>query len=147
MHPIPGVVEKKVAQSAWTYVRTWFKRNRDLQKQVESLQAQLAEERTGKLAFEKLMGELVCHPENDNMYWKIDGSGGPYCPLCLHSDQKLIPLTHGFEGSYYCRLHDHFFKTQECRIRRSNYVARPRTWRATKRKQGAESHRQGRWNW
>jgi hypothetical protein len=111
------VVEKKVAESAWAYIRGWFTRNRDLKKQVETLQAQLAEERSGRLAFEKLMSEIVCRPQDDSMYWKKDGSGGPYCPLCLHEKQKLIPLTHGREGAFYCRLHDHFFETEDLRMR------------------------------
>jgi uncharacterized Zn finger protein (UPF0148 family) len=62
------------------------------------------------------MNELMCCPEDDSMYWKKDRSGGPYCPLCLHENEKLIPLTHGNrEGSFYCRIHDHFFETHELR--------------------------------
>jgi hypothetical protein len=126
MHLMPGV-EKKVAASAWDYVLRWFSRNRDLKGQVASLEAQLAEERSGKLAFEKLMGELVCRPEDDHMYWKTDGSAGPYCPLCLHGGGKLMPLTHGNrEGSFYCRIHEHFFQTEELRQRAPIVVRSPR---------------------
>lgn len=117
MDPITGVVEKKVAESVWTYLRGWFTRNHELKKQVETLQAQLAEESSGRLAFEKLMSELECRPEDDNIYWKKDGSGGPYCPICLLQNQKLGPLTHGREGAFYCRVHDHFFETKELRER------------------------------
>ncbi|SRR5712692_1394573 len=119
MDPKSGVVEKKVAEGIWSVVRGWFTRNRDLKKQVETLQAQLAEERSGGLAFEKLMSEVECRPEDDNMYWNKDPrKGGPYCPLCLHADKKLIPLTNGNrEGAFYCRIHDHFFETEELRMR------------------------------
>jgi len=115
MDPITGVVEKKVAETAWACVRGWFTRNRDLKKQIEILQSQLAEARSGHLAFEKLMSELECRPNDDNMYWKKDASGGPYCPLCLHGNRKLIPMTHGREGTFYCRIHDHYFETEEHR--------------------------------
>src|ERR1700722_12670592 len=118
MHPIPGVFEKKAAQSAWDYFRNWYHRNRDLKKQVSLLQAQLVEERSGNLAFEKMMSELVCRTEDDSIYWKKDGSGGPYCPLCLHSDKKLIPLSHGNrDRSFYCRLHEHTFAMEGLRKR------------------------------
>ena len=118
MEPITGMVEKKVAESLWTVVRNWFQRNRDQQKRIESLQAQLAEVRSGKLAFEKLMSELVYRSEDDHMYWEKDGSGGPYCPLCLHGDEKLMPLTHGNrDGCFYCRIHDHHFETDDLRQR------------------------------
>jgi hypothetical protein len=140
MHQIPGEVAKKVAQASWSCLRNWFQRNRALQKQVESLQAQLAEERSGKLMFKALMDELVCLLEDDNMYWRKDGSGGPYCPLCLCDNQKLIPLIHGSEGCYYCGLHKQFFTTQERRTRRSNYVPQPRGWRAMRERLEAESY-------
>jgi len=116
--PISGVIEKKVAEGVWTVVRGWFTRNRDLKKQVEALQAELAEERSGGLAVEKMMSEVECRTEDDNMYWSKDAKGGPYCPLCLHDNQKLIPMTQGGrEGDFYCRLHDHHFETQERRER------------------------------
>jgi hypothetical protein len=119
MDPLSGVVEKKVAEGAWAVVRGWFTRNQDLKKQVETLQAQLAEERSGRLAFEKMMSEVECRPEDDNMYWNKDvRKGGPYCPLCLHANNKLIPLTNGSrQGAFYCRIHDHYFETEELRER------------------------------
>ncbi len=110
MDPIPGVVGKKAADWLFDATRKWWNRRRDLEKRIEGVEAQLAEERSGRLAFERLMSELVCRPEDDSMYWRKDGSGGPYCPLCLHENKKLIPLTHSVrEGEYYCRLHDHPF--------------------------------------
>ncbi len=42
MDPISGVVEKKVAESVWGYVKAWFNRNQTFRKKVELLQAQLA---------------------------------------------------------------------------------------------------------
>lgn len=118
MEPISGVVEKKIAEGAWTIVRRWFTRYRDQKKRIKALEAELAEERSGKSAFEKLMSELECRPEDDSMYWKKDGRGGPYCPLCLHHNKTLGPLTHGNrDGSFYCRIHDHYFETNELRQR------------------------------
>jgi hypothetical protein len=127
MGPIGGIVEKKVAEGLWTVVRGWFTRNRDLKKQVEILQTQLAEERSGRLAFEKMMSEVECRSEDDNMYWNKDPrKGGPYCPLCLHANNKLIPLTNGNrQGAYYCRIYDHFFETEDLRQRERNR-AQPR---------------------
>lgn len=145
MDPISGMVEKKVAESAWGFIRAWFTRNRDLKMQVEALQAQLSEARSGELAFEYLMSGLVCFPEDDSIYQNKDGSGAYYCPLCLHGNKELMPLTHGLSrGSYYCRLHDHFFETHELRERRRNYVPQPRTARALLRRLEAESYRQAR---
>jgi|SRR5271155_4562594 len=117
MDPITGMVEKKAAESLWAYVSRLFTRNRDLKKRIAALEAELAEAKSGTLASERLMSELVCRPEDDNMYWKKDGSGGPYCPTCLHSKEKLLmPLTHGIrEGAYYCRIHDQHFETHELR--------------------------------
>lgn len=110
MDPITGMVEKKVAESAWAYLRGLFTRNRDLKKQVEVLESQLAEERSGRLPFEKLMSELECR---DAMYWKKDGSGGPYCSYCLHLSKEPIPLTQRGEGIFYCGIHNHHFETKE----------------------------------
>ena len=142
MDPISGMAEKKVVESAWDFVRGLWNRHRDLKKQVAALEAQLADERSGKLELDRLLNELVCRPEDDNMYWKKDGSG-PYCPLCLHDKSKLIPLTHGTgEGAYYCRLHDHFFETQERRERVRNHTSRPRSWHSIGRRLEGESYRQ-----
>lgn len=127
MHPIPGVVEKNVIQSALNYVRNFLHRDRDQQKRIESLETQLAEERSGKLAFEKLTSELECRPEDDHMYWKKDHSAGPFCPTCLHSDQKLIPLINGNrEGAFYCNIHQQCFETEELRQRIRTRVRHPR---------------------
>src|SRR5712664_4610974 len=116
MAPITGIFEKKVAESVWAYIRGWFTRNRDQKKRIETLEAELAEARSGKSAFEKLMNGLACRPEDDHMYWKKDSSAGPFCPTCLHSDQKLIPLIHGNrEGSFFCNIHQQFFETDVLR--------------------------------
>jgi hypothetical protein len=116
MDPITGMIEKKAAESVWAYFSRWFTEKRDLKKRVAELEAELTEARSEPLAFERLMSTLLCSPEDDSMYWKKDGSGGPYCPLCLHENKKLIPLTHGSrEGSFYCRIHTHFFETNELR--------------------------------
>src|SRR5713226_4951604 len=120
MDPITGVVEKKVAESVWAFFQGLFTQNRDLKKQVEVLQAQLAEERSGRLAFEKLMSELECHQEDENIYWRKDGKGGPYCGVCLNHDQKLTPMTHAEEGAFYCCIHKQYFRTKEFRERERN---------------------------
>jgi hypothetical protein len=142
MDPISGIVEEKAVESAWALVRGWWNRNRDLKMRVEALEAQLAAERSPKLELDRLLCELVCHSDDDNMYWKKDGSG-PYCPLCLCDKSKLIPLTHGTgEGSYYCRLHEHYFETQERRERVRNHTPRSRSWPSIKRRLEAESYRE-----
>lgn len=120
MAPITGIVEKKFAESAWGYFRGLFTRDRDQRKRIETLEAELAEERSEKLAFEKMMSELECRPEDENIYWRKDGKGGPYCPICLHDNKKLIPMTHGEEGAFYCCLHKHYFLTEELRERNRN---------------------------
>jgi hypothetical protein len=136
MAPITGVVEKKAAESVWTYLQKWFTRNQDLKKQIVELKAELAEERSGRLAFERLMSELESRPEDDHMYWRKDGKGGPYCPTCLHGDRKLIPLTIYGEGSFYCIIHEHVFETHErrerIRYRQQSQQPRyrPRNWMA-----------------
>ena len=117
MDPITGMVEKKAAESLLAYFRGLFTRNRNQKERIRALEAELAEVRSGKIAFARLMSELQCRPEDDHMYWKKDGSGGPYCPLCLHEKEKLIPLTHAREGAFYCRIHEHFFETAELRQR------------------------------
>ncbi len=120
MASITGVVEKKVAESVWAYLREWLTRCRDLRKQNEMLQAQLAEERSPRVAFEKLMSEVQCDQEDESIYWRKDGNGGPYCPVCLHDNQKLIPMTHADEGAFYCCLHKQYFRTRAFRERERN---------------------------
>src|SRR5882724_10986144 len=120
MTPITGVVEKKVAESAWTYVRGLFTRNQELKKRIEMLQHELAEERSGRIAFEKLMSKLECHQKDENIYWRKDSKGGPYCGVCLNHDQKLTPMTHGDEGAFFCCIHKQYFLTEEYRERSKN---------------------------
>jgi len=116
MNPLPGAVETKVAESLWDYVRRWFASKRELQKRIEFLEAELAEAQSGKLAFEKMMNELECRTADDHMYWKQDGKGGPYCPLCLDSDKKRVALIHtDREGSFYCNIHKQHFHTEALR--------------------------------
>jgi hypothetical protein len=131
MDPISTIVEKKATESLWSAILGWWNRNKELQKQVEALKAQLAEERSGRIAFDRLMEQLECRPCDDNLYWKKDGTGGPYCPLCLHDQRKSIPLTHAAEGSFYCRLHDHYFETEERRerVRSARQQIRRRSYR------------------
>jgi hypothetical protein len=31
--------------------------------------------------------------EKDGVYWPREGTGGPYCPACLHASNTLMPLT------------------------------------------------------
>jgi hypothetical protein len=78
MDPITAAVEKKVAEGAWAAIRRWFNRSKELEQSVKALEAELAEERSPRLAFEKLMSELECHQEDENIYWRKDGKGGPY---------------------------------------------------------------------
>ncbi len=127
MPPITGVVEKKVFESAWNFLTGWLTRYRDMEKKYEDLkekyellQHELAEERSPRLAFEKLMSELECHHEDENIYWRKDGKGGPYCGVCLNHDQKLTPMTHAGEGAFYCCIHKQYFRTKECREREEN---------------------------
>src|SRR5260370_40158887 len=95
MNPIPGVVEKKVADSLWDVVRKWWNRHRDLEKRIEGLEAQLAEERSGRLAFERKLAEFEGHPADDNDYWKKDVSSLGKVPRCIKRFLKLItPDTH-----------------------------------------------------
>jgi hypothetical protein len=118
MIPVTGIVEKKATDSLWEFVHKLFIRRADLKRENLLLKLQLDE----KLAFERKLTELDCHPEDDSIYWKKDGSGAGFCPLCISGPEKLFtPLTHGAsKGSFYCRLHDHVFETEVLRERRSN---------------------------
>jgi hypothetical protein len=117
MDPISGVVGKEagkeVAASAWNWLRRLFTRFGDLKKENEGLKAQLDK----KAEFERRKAELICYPEDDCLYQNKDGTGPYYCPLCLGADGKFIPVTHGTPGTYYCKLHDHYFETKQYRER------------------------------
>ena len=115
MAPITGIVEKKATESAWAFFRGLFTRYRDQKKRIEALEAELAEVRSGKQAFQELLGELDCR---DGMYWNKDGSGGPYCIYCVHSSKDRVPLIDTGDGTFYCRIHDHPFETRERRENR-----------------------------
>lgn len=144
---IPGVVEKKLGESVWDSIRKFFTRYREQQKRIEALEAALAEERGGKLAFERLMAEMVYSKDDDGMYWKKDGSG-PFCPVCVHKDHIDVPLSHGAtEGTYSCSIHSTDYWTREYRERRrSNHIPRPRSWHAIRQRLEAESYRQAQRN-
>src|SRR5579871_3807422 len=126
---IPDVVEQKAAETAWAMVSSWFHRwfhrEGDQQTEIENLKALLADERSGRLAHEKMRSELMCRSEDDHMYWKKDGSGGPFCPLCLDADMKRVPLIHGNrDGSFYCNIHKQYFETEELRQRKRQALQR-----------------------
>ena len=123
MDPISGMVEKKVADSVFHVIRKWCTRYGDLKKENQALKAQLDE----KAAFERKLNELICRPQDDSIYFSRDGSGAAFCPLCINGSERLFtPLTHGInKGSYYCRLHEHYFDTEELRNRRSNVSRAP----------------------
>ena len=104
----------QILKVVWPWIKGWFTSHKELKQENESLRAELAEERSGRLAFEHLMSELE---PRDCMYWKKDGSGGPYCSLCLEDQHKRISLVPQSEGCYYCRLHEQLFETSERRER------------------------------
>jgi hypothetical protein len=138
MNPLPGVVEKKLAETLFEGARKWWNRHAEEhindQKQIAELRDRLDE----KAAFERKLAQFKCSPEDDNIYWKDDGSGMAICPLCINGREPLFtPLIHGVrEGAYYCRLHEQHFETAECRQRLRNYVPRsprycgPNSWMA-----------------
>lgn len=128
MDPITVSVEKKATESLWGFLRDMFTRKLELINQVEDLRAQLNEERTGSLAFERALSELECHPEDDNIYERKDGSGMKYCPLCIHEHKRLIPLAHGVPGVFRCQIHNECFETKRHRERIRTYRPRFRTW-------------------
>jgi hypothetical protein len=130
--PITGIVKKKATESVWGFFRGLFKRDHDQKKRIEALEAEVTELRTGKQAFQELLGELDCR---DGMYWSKDGGGGPYCIYCVHASKERIPLIDNGGGSFYCRIHDHIFETSERRegrqfaIRNMMFVRRPSRFR------------------
>lgn len=141
MHTPPSPLEEKAAETVlravWNFVRNrwhaWFRRTRELERRLEAQEIVILEleQRLEALEcsvdprLEALTRDLVCRPEDDSMYWEKDGSGGPYCPTCLNSDRKVVPLKHGTrDGSFYCHTH-HWFETAECRARRQTYRPPP----------------------
>lgn len=135
MYP-PGseLAGKKAIEGAWAFIRNWFISKRQLEQRIRELGNELAEERSGRVAFEQSLSGLECRAEDDGMYWKKDGSRGPFCPLCLDADRKLIQLVHGNrEGSFYCGLHKQYFETRERRERDRMGLFRPRPYRPGRR--------------
>lgn len=129
MEPITGIVGKKVADGVFESAKKWLTPNSEMKKEVEALKAEneaLKAQLDAKEEFKRELAKLECRPEDDNIYWAKDGSGAAFCPLCISGPEKLFtPLTHGMrEGSYYCRLHEHYFETRERRERRRNPALR-----------------------
>jgi hypothetical protein len=120
---ITGTAETKFIESALNFIKSLFIGYRDLKKRVAELEAENAELRSGRQAFQKLLSEIECRPAEDHMYWKKDGTGGPYCPLCLSDDEKLIPLTHAGEETFRCGLHNQLFRTDKFRKRAARETA------------------------
>jgi hypothetical protein len=133
MHPAPGVVEKKLLDSAWPAIRDYFTSKQKLRNRIDELERQLTEAQTGVLAFEQLKKSLVLHAGDDPMYWMTDGDG-PFCHLCVDDNHKLIRLSHGFgQGAYVCSLHNRTFETRECREQQQRQQPRqprygPNSW-------------------
>jgi hypothetical protein len=124
MIPVTGI-ETKAVDGVFAWARNWWNRNRDLKARIAQLEAELA---TGDAAFERLKSTLICRPEDDHMWFKKDGSGGPYCPLCLEQKRHLIPLiaVAGKAGEFECFVHGFRFQTAERRRYVDQHPYRPR---------------------
>jgi hypothetical protein len=85
-----------------------------LTKENELLKVQL----DVKAQFERRKAGMTRRQEDDNMY--RDDEGRYYCGLCADVDSKFVGLTNQSAdgGSYYCRIHQHHFETEEYRNRR-----------------------------
>ena len=128
IEPISGAVGKKAADSIWDAIRKWWNRHTELEKRIGFLEAQLAEERSGTLAFENKLAELE-RRTGESIYWTKDNRA--LCPLCIESDQKFVQLVHGTtDGDFYCRLHEQTFETAERRQRRLQRPLQPVTLRS-----------------
>jgi hypothetical protein len=64
-----------------------------------------------------LMRTLVCRQQDDHMWFKKDGSGGPYCPVCQAQTKKIIPLmpVSGRTGEFECFVDNRRYRTAERR--------------------------------
>ena len=121
---IPPAVANEARKFGWEWLRKKLFRYRELQKENEALKAQL----DPKLAFERLMAEMVYSKDDDGMYWKKDGSG-PYCPICLHKDRVDVPLAPGAtKGTFSCSVHGTSYWSHECRERLANRPPKFRSW-------------------
>jgi hypothetical protein len=111
----------------FAWAKNWWNRERDLKARIAQLEAQLTTEQSGEAAFERLMGTLVCRPGDDHMWFKKDGNGGPYCPLCLPQTKQLIPLiaVSGKAGEFECYVHNCRFETAERRRHVAQNPPRP----------------------
>jgi hypothetical protein len=117
MIPVTGIVEKKTVDGVLAWAKSLWNRERDLKARIAELEAVLATEHSGEAAFERLMSTLICRPEDDHMWFKKAGTGGPYCPLCLPQTKQLRPLiaVSGKAGEFECYVHDRRFETAERR--------------------------------
>lgn len=117
MIPVTGI-ETKAVDGVFAWAKNLWNRQHDLKARIAQLEGQLATEQSGEAAFERLKSTLICRPEDDHMWFKKDGSGGPYCPLCLEQNRHLIPLiaVQGKAGEFECYLHNFRFRTAERRL-------------------------------
>ena len=147
MEPISTILEKKVVDSLLYFFRGLFTRHRDQKREIEALKernAALEAQVNQRAGSNRLIAGLICHPQDDNLYWGRDGSG-PYCQFCL-DEARLVPLPRAGEGSYYCVYHQYTFVTQARREWLRNYVPPARTWRQLKQRLEAESRQQAQRN-
>jgi hypothetical protein len=118
MDPATGTgIATKAVGGMFAWAKNWWHRERHLKARIAQLEAELAAEKSGEPAFERLMSTLVCRQQDDHMWFKKDGSGGPYCPVCQGQTKKIIPLmpVSGRTGEFECFVHDRRFMTAERR--------------------------------
>jgi len=90
----------------WSWHTDVVKENKALKERLDT-----------RAEFDRKKAELYGRQEDDNLYRDKDGKY--YCPLCLHSDSKFVPVLNYGEGSYYCALHKQVFETEERRLRKT----------------------------
>jgi hypothetical protein len=130
MDPISGAVEKTAIDSAIGLARKLWSWHTDVVKENKALKEENTALKQGadvKAEFERKKAALTGRQEDDNLYRDADGKY--YCPLCLHSDSKFVPVTNYGEGSYYCSLHKQVFETEERRLRRQETRHQPIRYR------------------
>jgi hypothetical protein len=136
MEPVTGMVGKKVVDGVWNSIWKRLRKPtheamreveasrseiRELKQQLQAAHAKIIElggQVDAKAAFERRKAELECLPDDDCLYRRKDGTGPYYCPTCLETNEKFVPLPHASrnnEGSFYCGLHQQTFETRELR--------------------------------
>jgi hypothetical protein len=143
MHHIPPIVANEARKFSFEWIRKHLLPNKELQREVETLKARVAQLTDEKAAVEDLMSQMGYSKEDDGVYFKNDGSG-PYCPTCLHADRRDILLTQGATaGVYGCPIHGTTYWMRSYREGRSNRVPvrRYRAWSQLRRHLEAESRR------